>query len=61
MSVLIIIAVVYFAFHLGHSHANLRHGRRAGRHGLNLYWSSAMGPYASMRIPGTSFRLGHRL
>jgi hypothetical protein len=58
----LIIAVVagYLLFHLGHSHANYRHGKRQGRRGVDLYWSSARGPYAS--IPGPfGTRIGHRL
>jgi hypothetical protein len=59
ITIVIIVAVVYLAFHLGAGHAHYRH-RRA--HGLspNLYWSAARGPYASVRLPG-GFRVGHRL
>lgn len=60
MEILILIVVGYVLFHIGHSHANYRHGRANGRNGLRLYWSSAMGPYASVRGPG-GFRIGHRL
>lgn len=61
MSTFIIILIgLYLAFHFGAGHAHHRY-RRA--HGLspNFYWSLARGPYASIRIPGTGFRLGHRL
>ncbi len=58
---IIVIAVVgYLAFHAGHSHANYRHARAHGKRGVNLFWSSARGPY--MTIPGPfNTRIGHRL
>ncbi len=43
-------ALIYLAFHAGHAHANYRHGRACGHRGINLYWSSARGPWIS--IPG---------
>ena len=61
MIVVIIIAVVvaYLVFHVGAGH---RHYRRQKARGLspNFYWSSARGPYASIRLPG-GFRVGHKL
>lgn len=59
MIALIVIAVVYLAFHIGAGHTHHRY-RKA--HGLspNLYWSLGRGPYGSIRLPG-NFRLGHRL
>ncbi len=57
----VIVAVIaYLAFHGGHGHANYRHAKA---HGLspNLYWSLARGPYGSIRVPGTGFRVSHRL
>lgn len=60
MITLIVILAVYLAFHAGHSHANYRHGRRAGKRGINLYWSSLRGPYVSVPGPfGT--RIGRHL
>jgi len=47
---IVIIAVAYLFFHVGHSHANYRHGRAHGRRGVNLYWSSIRGPWIS--VPG---------
>jgi len=43
-------AGVYVAFHAGHAHGNYRHGRARGHRGMNLYWSSARGPWIS--VPG---------
>jgi hypothetical protein len=54
------VVIAYLAFHLGHSLANYRHGWARGRRGVNLYWSSARGPWVSILGPfGT--RIGHRL
>jgi hypothetical protein len=59
-AVIILIIVGYLLFHAGHSHANYRHGRAHGHRGVNLFWSSARGPY--MTIPGRfGTRIGHRL
>lgn len=60
MEFIILCIVGYLLFHAGHSHSNYRHYRARGVRGVNLYWSSFLGPYASMRLPG-GFRLGHRL
>jgi hypothetical protein len=59
ITVIIIAAIVYLAFHLGAGHTHHRY-RKA--HGLapRLYWSLGRGPYGSIRLPG-NFRLGHRL
>ena len=58
--VAVVAVLVYLAFHAGHSHANYRHGRARGRRGIDLYWSSARGPY--MSVPGPfGTRIGHRL
>jgi hypothetical protein len=59
ITIVIIAAIVYLAFHLG---AGYTHHRYRKAHGLspNLYWSSVRGPYASVRLPG-GFRVGHRL
>ena len=52
--------MLYLTFHAGHAHANYRHGRARGHRGINLYWSSARGPWIS--IPGPfGTRIGHRL
>ena len=60
MTWIIVGVVVYLAFHFGHSHSNYRHGRAHGKRGVNLFWSSARGPY--MTIPGPfNTRIGHRL
>jgi hypothetical protein len=60
MAILIVLALIYLAFHVGHGHANYRHGRAHGRRGINLYWSSVRGPWVSVPGPlGT--RIGHRL
>jgi hypothetical protein len=60
LTIVVLLAVIYGAFHLGHAHANYRHGRAHGHRGVNLYWSSARGPY--MSIPGPfGTRIGHRL
>ena len=50
---IVLLALLYLAFHLGAGHT---HHRYAKAHGLspNLYWSLGRGPYGSIRI-------GHRL
>ena len=59
ITALVILGLIYLAFHLGAGHTHHRY-RKA--HGLspNFYWSMARGPYGSIRLPG-GFRLGHRL
>ena len=60
ITVIVIAVVLYLAFHAGHAHANYRHGRARGHRGINLYWSSARGPWIS--IPGPlGTRIGHKL
>jgi hypothetical protein len=63
MTTVIIVAVVIALLaghHAGHAHANYRHGRAHGRRGVNLFWSSARGPYVT--IPGPfGTRIGHKL
>ncbi len=62
MTAVIIVAVVVaiLAHHAGHAHANYRHGRAHGKRGVNLFWSSARGPYVT--IPGPfGTRIGHKL
>jgi len=58
-AVVVIVVLVYLAFHLGAGHTRHRYGKA---HGLspNFYWSMARGPYGSIRLPG-GFRLGHKL
>jgi hypothetical protein len=58
--VIIAVAALVIGHHGGHAHANYRHGRARGHRGVNLFWSSARGPY--MTIPGPfGTRIGHRL
>ena len=59
VTVIIIAAIVYLAFHLGagHTHHPLPQSPRPAP---QLYWSSVRGRYASVRLPG-GFRVGHRL
>jgi hypothetical protein len=59
ITVIVIALVVYLAFHIGHVHAHRRYRRRLGMD-PRLTWSSAMGPWGSIRLPG-GFRVGHRL
>ena len=59
ITIVIIAAIVYAAFHLGAGHAHYRH-RKARGLSPSFYWSSVRGPYASVRLPG-GFRVGHRL
>ena len=63
MSIVFIAAVIiglYLAFHAGHGHANVRHGRARGL-APAVYWRAGMrGPWVSVRLPG-GFRVGHRL
>ena len=48
ITVIVLVVVGYALFHLGHSHANYRHGRAHGRRGVDLYWSSVRGPWISL-------------
>ena len=59
-TVLVIAVVVYALLHLG---SGLHRHRRYRRAGLSprLYWSLGRGFYGSARIPGTGFRVSHRL
>lgn len=59
MLAIIVLAVVYAAFHLGAGHTHHRY-RKAQGLAPNLYWSSVRGPWASVRLPG-GFRVGHRI
>ena len=57
-AIVVITAIAYLAFHVGAGHAHYRHAKA---HSLrpNFYWSSVMGPYASVKVGG--FRVGHKL
>jgi hypothetical protein len=44
-AVIIVIVLIYAAFHVGAGHAHYRH-RRAQGLSPNFYWSSVRGPYA---------------
>jgi len=58
MTALVVLVVIYLLLHfLG----GMFHHARKRRRGLrpNIYWSSVMGPYASIKIGG--WRIGHRL
>ncbi|MGO9298421.1 MAG: hypothetical protein ACLP52_31865 [Streptosporangiaceae bacterium] len=59
IEVIVLVVIGYALFHVGAGHTHYRY-RKA--HGLrpNFFYSSVMGPYASIRLPG-GFRLGHRL
>jgi hypothetical protein len=51
MHVIVLLVIGYLLFHLGHSHANYRHGKALKYSKIRLYWASGLGPYASVRIP----------
>jgi hypothetical protein len=51
--VVIVIVLLYAAFHVGAGHAHYRH-RRAQGLSPNFYWSSVRGPYASSGSPAVS-------
>lgn len=56
---IVVIAVVYLAFHLGAGHAHARHYKASGL-APSVYWRAGMrGPWVSVRLPG-GFRVGHR-
>jgi hypothetical protein len=58
--IIAVIAALVLGHHAGHAHANYRHARARGHRGVNLFWSSARGPYVT--IPGPfGTRIGHRL
>ncbi len=52
--------ISYTGFHMGAGHTHYSHARAAGL-SPNLYWSLARGPWVSVRVPGTGFRVGHKL
>jgi len=54
----LIIAALVAGHHAGHAHANYRYYRAQGRRGIDLFWSSARGPYVSIPVAG-GFRIGH--
>jgi hypothetical protein len=57
----VIIASLYCLYHAGHGTANYRHARAAGcSRGVGLYWFGR-GPWMTVPVPGTGFRIGHRL
>lgn len=58
ITLIVIAAIVYLAFHVGSGHAHYRHRKARGLR-PNFYWSSVMGPYASVKVGG--FRIGHKL
>jgi hypothetical protein len=58
MSALIVIALIYLAFHAGAGHAHYRNRKARGLR-PNIYWSSIAGPYASVRLGG--FRIGRKI
>jgi hypothetical protein len=58
-TILIIAILIYLAFHVGHGHANYRHLRHRKGRRINLYYSTLMGPWASIRVG--NFRIGHKL
>jgi hypothetical protein len=59
VTVIVVVVIVYLAFHLGAGHVHHRYWKAQGL-SPNFYWSSVRGPYASVRLPG-GFRIGHRL
>jgi hypothetical protein len=59
ITVIIVIVAAYALFHLGAGHTHHRYRKAAGLR-PNFFYSSVMGPYASVRLPG-GFRVGHRL
>jgi hypothetical protein len=60
IAVIIAIAVILLAVHLGGgARSHRRHYRQHGVH-PNLYYTYGRGWYGSIRLPG-GFRIGHRL
>jgi hypothetical protein len=59
IEIIVIAAVAYLVFHLGAGAHGHRRRKAAGLR-PNFFYSSVMGPYASIRLPG-GFRVGHRL
>lgn len=59
IAIVIVAVIVYAAFHVGAGHTHARYRKAAGLR-PRFYYSSFMGPYASVRLPG-GFRVGHRL
>jgi hypothetical protein len=56
---IVVIAAAYVLFHIGAGHTHHRYRKAAGLR-PNFFYSSVMGPYASVRLP-VGFRVGHRL
>ena len=59
IAVIIVVVIVYATFHLGAGHTRHRYRKATGLR-PNFMYSSVMGPWASVRLPG-DFRVGHRL
>jgi hypothetical protein len=60
ITALIVVGLIYLAFHAGHGHANYRHGKASGLR-PSVYWRAGMrGPWVSVRGP-LGFRFGHRI
>lgn len=59
IAIIAVAAALYAGVHLGAGHTHYRYKKASGLR-PSFYWSSVMGPYASIRLPG-GFRVGHRL
>jgi hypothetical protein len=58
--IIAVIAALVLGHHVGHGHANVRHGRARGL-APSVYWRAGMrGPWVSVRLPG-GFRVGHKV
>jgi hypothetical protein len=57
--IIAIVAALIVGHHIGAGHTHHRYRKAAGLR-PNFFYSSVMGPYVSIRLPG-GFRVGHRL
>ena len=59
-AVIVIAVIAYLCFHLGAGHTHHRYAKARGLR-PSIWWSLGRGPFGSIRVPGTAFRLEHRL
>jgi hypothetical protein len=58
---IVILGGLYVTFHTGHGVGTYRHSRARGNGRRPSLYLGARGPWISLPVPGTGFRIGHRL
>ena len=61
IGILVVIVLVYVLIHAGHGTSNYRHARSRGNGRRPSLYLGVRGPWISLPVPGTGFRIGHRL